>query len=480
MSINATGLTVPTEPKHDGQVDPEHLLPDSDSLFGDPDESFGREHSPEPVIIPPHHNDPTYGLQWVRHGGGFSVHPEWTVQPSIESIILTLEKVVDPNKTFRVHHHWDGAMSKIYFVSYDHERLVLRVFLPVCPKTKTESEVATLRWTNENTRLPVPKVRCYDSTRENPIGFEWILMERMEGKPLFECWDSVTHGAKERIVKQIADYAARIFNNQFRGIGNIYPTKSHHISGHQPPVGEMASMRRLRLISADLRVMAQESTHEAHQTTATNMMDLVDRLRALEDDFFPSPPSHPGQASVYEDDESTDDDGYEQATKKLDKYYEPTMLWHDNISLDNILVDENGILCGVVDWACVCCIPLYEACQFPTFLQQAFDRLNEPFTPHRVTREQGDISSDVARYKKELMQYQLTSLRQLFLDEMSYLCPGWVETFRDQADLRDYEVAVQNCNDETSYKIVEEWLDNFEKRGDSDHPRWHLHERIML
>ncbi|KAF3065934.1 hypothetical protein GL218_09211 [Daldinia childiae] len=220
------------------------LLQDIDSLFGDPIESFNDDDKDGPLDsadVPPHQNDPAYGLQWTRDDSSFSVRPEWTIEPTVDSIILTLRKVVGPDKEYIVQHYWNGVYSKIYRVSYDGMRFILKVSLPVCPKSMTESEVATLRWIDENTRLPVPKVRHYDSSRNSPIGFEWILMDHIDGMPLSQCWESTTQGAKERIVKQIAEYAAISFTRQFRGIGNIYPLESHQ-SDLQARVGKMASM----------------------------------------------------------------------------------------------------------------------------------------------------------------------------------------------------------------------------------------------
>jgi Ser/Thr protein kinase RdoA (MazF antagonist) len=61
---------------------------------------------------------------------------------------------------------------------------------------------------------------------------------------------------------------------------------------------------------------------------------------------------------------------------RLDQFFlinnqrpEPTMLFHDDLSRHNILVDENGLLTGVVDWECVSFLPLWIACQLPPFLQ---------------------------------------------------------------------------------------------------------------
>ncbi|KAI1383723.1 uncharacterized protein F4822DRAFT_417381 [Hypoxylon trugodes] len=218
-------------------------------------------------------------------------------------------------------------------------------------------------------------------------------------------------------------------------------------------------------------------TESAARSTIANMLELIDRLRGLEDYLFPTPEFGASGKSPYEDEVSTDGD--EEITEEAKKPYEPTMLWHDNISLDNILVDQNGVLCGVIDWDCVSCLPLYEACQFPAFLQQGQDRLLEPLTPYTITRKQLDANKDLPRYNKELRQHQLTQLRRLFIAEMTDKCPTWVEIFRNRVYLRDYECAVQNCDNEFAYKCVEEWVDMMEKRGKDNMTVGRLHDRLM-
>ncbi|KAI1413868.1 kinase-like protein [Hypoxylon sp. FL1857] len=351
------------------------------------------------TIAIPLPDDPAHGLQWISNGNPFSPRPKWTIGPTIDSIILTLKAFIDQSGQYSVRQLWDGAYNRVYSVAYEDKRYVMRVSLPVCPRLKTESEVATLEWICKNTRLPVPNVICYDSSRNSPVGFEWILMGRIDGVPLSQCWQAVTRDAKERIVKQIVEYAAAAFKRQFEGV-------------------------------------------------------------------------------VREGDRSTDADADQDTVDKGKKPREPTMLWHDAISLDNILVDENGVLCGVIDWACVSCLPLYEACQFPAFLQQARDRPVEPLTPHRVTQKQPD-SKDISGFERDSRQHELTLLRKLFMDEMMDRCPEWVHIFNGRKDLRDYEAAVQNCDNEFAYEVVESWVDAVENGGIHGKVPWRLHERLM-
>ncbi|OTA63273.1 kinase-like protein [Hypoxylon sp. EC38] len=402
-------------------------------------EHKGRATSINTEAIPPHHDNPADSLQWTNDGNPFSTRAEWTVVPTIDSIVLTLKEFINQSKEYHVQHLWDGVYNKLYSVSYEEKHYIMRISLPVCPKSKTESEVATLNWIHENTRLPVPIVICYDSTRNNHIGFEWILMDRIDGKPLSQCWQAVTRNAKERIVKQVAEYAVIAFSGQFEG---------------------------------------ETTSNKDHRETAAKMLNLAIRLRKLGRNFFPTPDCEPNRELVDEDDELTDEDQDQDAADKRDRPHEPTMLWHDAISLDNIIVDKDGVLCGVIDWACVSCLPLYEACQFPAFLQQARDRHVEPLTPHRVTQRQPD-SKDILGYERDLRQHELTLLRKLFINEMMGRCPEWVHIYNNRKNLRDYEAAVQNCDNEFAYEAVERWVDAVEKGGTPDATPWRLHERLM-
>lgn len=77
--------------------------------------------------------------------------------------------------------HAQGAFSKLYKISTMSEACLMRVSLPVDPRYKTESEVATIEFARQNTSLPVPQIIAFDSNNENELGFEWILMEMMPG-----------------------------------------------------------------------------------------------------------------------------------------------------------------------------------------------------------------------------------------------------------------------------------------------------------
>jgi hypothetical protein len=163
------------------------------------------------------------GLAWVQRT--FNLEPQWTVEPDPQVIKQTIQLLL-PSSTVQVTFLAEGALNKLYDVNIDNEVFVMRVSLPVDPYYKTMSKVSTMDWISRTANIPVPRVITYQSSRENPIGFEWIIMTRMPGRPLKELWRSLSFSVKISLVGEFAAYSSCLFRNQLQGIGNLYGTAS--------------------------------------------------------------------------------------------------------------------------------------------------------------------------------------------------------------------------------------------------------------
>lgn len=60
------------------------------------------------------------------------------------------------------------------------EEYVFRVALPIYPHYKLESDVATTEFVRHTTTVPVPIIYAFDSSPNNKLGFEWMLMEKVK------------------------------------------------------------------------------------------------------------------------------------------------------------------------------------------------------------------------------------------------------------------------------------------------------------
>ena len=98
------------------------------------------------------------------------------------------------------------GFNKIFAIDCPKGRFIFRVSLPVAPGVKTKSEFATLAFVREKTEIPVPLVIAYDADLTNELGFEWMLTQRVDARPLHEVWHKISWLKKGLLVMQIAKF----------------------------------------------------------------------------------------------------------------------------------------------------------------------------------------------------------------------------------------------------------------------------------
>ncbi|KAK9233993.1 hypothetical protein V1525DRAFT_414548 [Lipomyces kononenkoae] len=427
-----------------------------------------------------------HGLVWVPTT--FGLEPRWSFEPDIEAIKQTLQ-LLRPSSTVEVNFLGQGAFNKLYDVKLDDEMLIMRISLPVDPRYKTMSEVATMDWVHRTTDVPVPSVVSYQSSRNNVIGFEWILMSKMPGKPLAETWRSLSFAAKSRLVMEFAAYSSSLFRNQLRGIGNIYersPLVENSASTEESaPTREQAevpvftsqdtecSARAVPEVSRIVSTQFFWGSHiyqDIYRGPFSSSKDWITaRLTLSEYDCHSILAKYPAVDDLDSDDEVEVEDSTRtlriigRLRSLLSLVFpsnnpdpEPSIIFHDDLSRHNILVSKGGELAGVLDWECVSALPLWRACYYPSFLE-GVPRHLEP-NIGRYHREGNGEPSDL--YWDHLWEYETTILRDMFIYEMKRLEPGWVEVFNTSQLQRDFDIAVQNCDNELVARHINEWIED--------------------
>ena len=144
-------------------------------------------------------------------------HPKWVVEPNMARIASHLQQLWTSSCNLTLAPRWGR-----------HQSYIIRVSLPVDAYYKTASEVATIKYLHAHTSIPIPDVFAWDASDDNPIGFEWILMERVSGIPLQEVWypehmaGSVDWHIKERTVERLAEVVAQMWRLRFPVGGSLY------------------------------------------------------------------------------------------------------------------------------------------------------------------------------------------------------------------------------------------------------------------
>lgn len=401
--------------------------------------------------------DPYRGLLWADEV--FGPEPRWTYEPEISSIERTIQSLRPSSATTQVKFLTEGAFNKIYQVQIEDETLIMRVSLPVDPVHKTRSEVATVDWVRRVTDIPVPRIIAHNATRESEVGFEWILMTEVPGRPLADFWTTLPMAAKSDLVIKFAGFSISLWRNQLKGIGNIYPP-SVTAEDAIPKTGQIVSLEFL------WGSHARQNVNRGPFLSSRDWMEA--RLAFAKNDCQEILDKYPAS-----DDLDSDAEDELEATvrtlgliKKLENIFprvfppntqvpEPTVIFHDDLSQHNILVSEKGELTGVLDWECVSALPLWKACYYPTFLHGR----PRDTKPNIEMYDEGNPGPNSA-YWEHLHDYEATLLRDVFMDAMRKSEPGWVDIFDVSHLKRDFDTAVQYFDSGLVRREIEEWVED--------------------
>lgn len=384
------------------------------------------------------------GLEWKETT--FDVVPQWTREPSIAAIedVCRQQLAIPSEDPCTVTYHASGLFNKLYIVNYTRgPDLIIRVSLPVYPHHKTRAEVATLRWVRKNTRVPVPEVFGFDDSNDNEIGYEWILMEFMQGVSAYKRWRTMPMEQKVALTKQVAAFQAELsgvgeLGPIFRGIGTL----DLQAVRANDTVEDLTKVAPGQLVSSEFFVddrlhydIPRGPFHSSHDWLSAQLNIIVLHQTAVL------------EKTEDEDDKEDAEDAISAARKLLallPRFFPPgsdevetTGLYHHDLHLSNILVNEKGEITAVLDWECVSALPLWVSTQVPKFLDEPV-REEEPQrdgyadeTPEEAAankRDDPDCLDNEGKnglYFIHRMEYEATQLCKVYKARLKELWQEW-------------------------------------------------------
>ncbi|KZL85782.1 kinase-like protein [Colletotrichum incanum] len=340
------------------------------------------------------------GHKWVHTLWGLEAR--WTVEPDTIVVMETVKSTLNIRTACSIEFLAKGAFNKLYVVKYAENEVVARITLPVDPKWKTLSEVATLKWVHQNTSLPVSEVLGFNADRTNPVGFGWIIMTKVPGRPWADAWQGISFAAKEQL-SEIEERATET-NKFFAATGSPSqerPDTGDHLN-QDPGVMDAATpsipgftvqrMVSSAFIGNDVDPKIFRGPFATSREWLSARLDLTEldcsrRLsRVLESDpvdvrettddsnttMIETGTLGEGEDNEkdYETDDSTDGEDEDDDPEDLENTLkiiarlrtqlpnfspfrgpekEPPAIFHDDMNRHNIVVDEEGALTAVVD-----------------------------------------------------------------------------------------------------------------------------------
>lgn len=434
------------------------------------------------------------GLGWQ---GGLHPGPLWAREPALGAIENVCRQQLDiPSADpCTITFFASGLFNKLYRVDWTGKTLAMRVTLPVYPRHKTLGEVTTLRWVHENTKVPVPKVVAFDDSNDNEIGFEWILMDFVEGTPARKKWRKMSMEQKVVFTKHVAEIQAELSGCRqpsltFKSIGTLHAEQSdegndlkqglrsvrpgrlvaheffmgNHVH-HDIPRGPFSSTHdwlkaQLNLVIIEQTAQLEQQNDEDDREDAEDSISSAQKLLKLLPTIFPAPggaTESQGLRHVFP---------FIKETAEPEPEPEPTVLHHDDLHLNNIFIDEEGAVTAVVDWECVSAVPHWVTTMMPKFLftQSREDEPQRETYGSNESKSSGkgfhisdslDHEGKTILFWEHKMEYEATQLRKVYKARMKELWPEWPleSSFMKNEFLR----AVSLCDDVFWKKLAGRW-----------------------
>ncbi|PYI06349.1 phosphotransferase family protein [Aspergillus sclerotiicarbonarius CBS 121057] len=290
------------------------------------------------------------------------------------------------------------------------------------------SEVATLDVLRRN-GVPVPKVLGYSVDHTNPVGAEYILLEKLEGQPLSQIWFSMDNKARVKIMKQIVAAENKFMHIPIPASGSLYyrrdleqaqfgislPDQSDVSAPDQIVVGPTAQHAWWYQERKSLKVDRGpwDSYLTCFEAPAKCEMEYCKRfgkprlhveryLRELYHFQEMSPTLHTDLLSDY---------------LKLAPYLEipsdhplarPT-LRHPDFSPNNVLVDSSNNITGIIDWQHAVALPLCLCAGIPGYFQNWGDPVSEVLAKSetKLPENFNELSHDEQAIIQETMRRRL-------------------------------------------------------------------------
>ncbi|KKK25465.1 hypothetical protein AOCH_004383 [Aspergillus ochraceoroseus] len=253
----------------------------------------------------------------------------------------------------------EGGFNRVLQATFkDGECIIARLPYPsTAPEHYTvASEVATLDYLRLQ-GIPTPKVYDWCSTRANPVGAEYIIMEKLDGTPLGDIWYTVTPKEQHSIMKQIIEWEARLMSLKFPASGSIY---------YQKDIPFERTIPLLVHNNRDIFRAVGERELNWTKTYAKPRLPYERLYREIHHFRQVSPDNHIRDLSDYLT--LVPCLGF-KAERPLNR----PVIRHPDFQPNNILVSEANKIIGLIDWQHCSILPLGLAAGIPKHFQNYGD-----------------------------------------------------------------------------------------------------------
>ncbi len=75
---------------------------------------------------------------------------------------------------------------------------------------------------SSHTTISVPEVLAWNADSSNPVGAEYIIMEKAPGVQLFKVWNDITETDRLELIKRLTQLERQLTDIRFPAYGSLY------------------------------------------------------------------------------------------------------------------------------------------------------------------------------------------------------------------------------------------------------------------
>lgn len=321
------------------------------------------------------------------------------------------------------------------------------------PSTKPKrfaiaSEVATLELVRSH-GIPVPKVLHYSADAENPVGAEFIIMEKLPGRPLGDQWFSLSEDQRLKVISEVVRIEVNLSKIDLPAYGSIYykhdlPANMSHTmiasasNGKGLCVGPDVSLRWWYKGRESLDV--QRGPH-------SSPLQLLSRVAEKELAWMkafgrPCLPFERAYRECMNYERSSPEEHADSLKKylKIASYLVPQearfhkpVLRHPDLQPNNIFFSENLDIVGIIDWQHCSVLPQFLAAGIPKYFQNYHDEESLQFIPPQLPPNLAEMDNE--EQAEVLERFRRRHLHFFYLGFTQRFHPAHFEALNRRTDL---------------------------------------------
>jgi aminoglycoside phosphotransferase (APT) family kinase protein len=208
-----------------------------------------------------------------------------------ESVSLILEKEFESAEDFDVEPLGSGASHETFSAVSEDRELVVKICdddwsgLPEFEKG-FELDAPVLKLVREETSIPVPEVYAYDNS-ETEFNFKYIVMERVEGKEMYEFME---YSENQHLIRQTGELLGELHNKiEFEDFGGLKATENDFVEVEPQEWSSMFKQLIWKITSHLEKIEAQETRDRIRNIVEENLhlLESRDNPVLLHQEFSP-------------------------------------------------------------------------------------------------------------------------------------------------------------------------------------------------